>query len=84
MDSDASLMGALSPGKVTARLTGISWIEVITAFVQFYSIMCHCIFLMLIALWMFIKEVSKRSAVRWNAWYGDLQQKRHNAHTIRT
>ncbi|KAG0426101.1 hypothetical protein HPB47_026768 [Ixodes persulcatus] len=67
MDSDVSLMGALSPGKVTARLPRISWIEVITAFVQFYCIMCHCIFLMFIALWMFVKEVSKRSAVRWNA-----------------
>lgn len=59
MDSDVSLMGALSPGKVTTRLSGISWIQVITAFVQFYCIMCHCTFLMLIALWMFIKEVSK-------------------------
>ncbi|CAN7939992.1 unnamed protein product [Ixodes pacificus] len=79
MDSDVSLMGVLSPGKVTARLPRISWIEVITAFVQCYCIMCHCIFLMLIAVWMFIKEVSKRSAVRWNAWYGDLKQKRQTA-----
>ncbi|CAN7984290.1 unnamed protein product [Ixodes hexagonus] len=79
MDSDVSLMGTLSPAKVTVRLPGISWIQVITAFVQFYCIMCHCIFLMIIALWMFIKEVSRRSAVRWNAWYGDLKQRRHAA-----
>uniref|UniRef100_A0A6G5AEB6 Uncharacterized protein n=1 Tax=Rhipicephalus microplus TaxID=6941 RepID=A0A6G5AEB6_RHIMP len=79
MSSDVSLSSggeSWPPEKSTHRQLSISWIQVITGFVQLYCVMCHCVFLMLIAVWMVVKEVSRRVYVLWASWYSDFKEKR--------
>uniref|UniRef100_A0A131YYQ4 Uncharacterized protein n=1 Tax=Rhipicephalus appendiculatus TaxID=34631 RepID=A0A131YYQ4_RHIAP len=79
MSSDVSLgSGGESwpPTKSAQRQLTISWIQVITGIVQLYCVMFHCVFLMLIAVWMAIKEVSRRVSVLWVSWYSDFKEKR--------
>lgn len=79
MSSDVSLDSseeAWPPSVSAPRTPSISWIQVITAIVQFYCIMCHCVFLMLVALGMFVKELFRRCAVHWKSWYNDVKEKR--------
>lgn len=79
MNSDVSPMtaGACTPGKGT--LASISWIQVITGVVQFYCVMCHCVFLMLIALWMVVKELSLRFTVLCKSWHDEFKQRQLTA-----
>ncbi|XP_065285649.1 uncharacterized protein [Dermacentor albipictus] len=79
MSSDVSLSSggeSWPPIKSAQRQLTISWIQVITGIVQFYCVMCHCVILMLIAVWMVIKEVSKRLTVLWTSWYTGFKEKR--------
>lgn len=75
MSGDVSLDSAGDEWPPTAsapRASGISWIQVIRAVVQFYCILCHCVFLMLVAVGMFAKELFRRFAVHWKSWYNDV------------
>lgn len=79
MSSDVSLSSggeSWPPTKSAQRQLTISWIQVITGIVQLYCVMCHCVFLMLIAVWMVVKEVSRRVSVLWVSWYSDFKEKR--------
>ncbi|KAH7945726.1 hypothetical protein HPB49_014725 [Dermacentor silvarum] len=79
MSSDVSLASdgeSWPPTKSAPRQLTISWIQVITGIVQFYCVMCHCVILMLIAVWMVIKEVSRRSTLLWTSWYSGFKEKR--------
>lgn len=62
------------PDKSAQRQLTISWIQIITGIVKFYCVMCHCVFLMLIAVWMVIREVSRRLSVLWMSWYSDFKE----------
>ncbi|KAH6931564.1 hypothetical protein HPB50_025261 [Hyalomma asiaticum] len=62
------------PDKIVQRQLTISWIQIITGIVKFYCVMCHCVFLMLIAVWMVIREVSRRLSVLWMSWYSDFKE----------
>ncbi|XP_064469413.1 uncharacterized protein LOC135384125 [Ornithodoros turicata] len=49
------------------------WIQIITGLVQFYCVLCHCVFLMVVVLWMFLKEIFRRSCALWQSAYAKLK-----------
>lgn len=78
MSGDVSLDSAgdpWPPSLIAPRSQSISWIQVITAVAQFYCVMCHCVFLMLVALGMFVKELFRRITVHWKSWYNDMKER---------
>ncbi|XP_077484864.1 uncharacterized protein LOC144094858 [Amblyomma americanum] len=78
MSSDVSLDAGETwpPAKSTQRQYRISWIHVVSSIVQIYCVLCQCVFLMVVALWMVVKEVSRRFSVKWKCWYCDFKEKR--------